>query len=592
MNMEEFNMERDLTASKENYRLKGGKYTKVFKNIKITSLLVLMLIVTLLSFGYISFSALNNMAAFRSDMTNLYENNMLQSLHLKRLETDFYIVRLQLANMISSNQYNESAAKTIETQKIVIDSSLDTYRNYHMSAEQRALFEGIEKNYKQYLEEADRYIDKLKSKTAISEEEKQRLPVYANEAQKNIDQLVALQAETAKNVITQTEGTYQHAKSQFIGFALGIFILYVILLSVITLLMKKSMAQINNVLSKMSKYDFTVNLETEGKNEFVQMNKSLATVIDNMKQALTEVKGNSHEITAQSQSLAAISEQMSASYQELAASMQNVAAGATSQAQDLAQIVDALSQLTSNIEHVYSELQNVKDETEEAEVKANIGKEEMEKLVKSIDEIKQAFEVVVGKVEVLTKSVKEISGITDIISAISDQTNLLALNAAIEAARAGEAGRGFAVVAEEVRKLAEESRRNADQILTVVESIHKDTDEVISTSKAVEASVMKQAQSVENTVRSFGDILSSVENIAPLMKKTFSAMDEIVKSKDIVMERVEQVSAVTQENSATTEEVAASSEQLTASSQEVASTAQSLSEIAMGMMETVNRFKV
>ena len=50
------------------------------------------------------------------------------------------------------------------------------------------------------------------------------------------------------------------------------------------------------------------------------------------------------------------------------------------------------------------------------------------------------------------------------IDQIASQTNLLALNAAIEAARAGTHGRGFAVVAEEVRTLAEESRRAAEEI--------------------------------------------------------------------------------------------------------------------------------
>ncbi len=61
------------------------------------------------------------------------------------------------------------------------------------------------------------------------------------------------------------------------------------------------------------------------------------------------------------------------------------------------------------------------------------------------------------------EKVNNINQVAELIQNISNQTNMLALNAAIEAARAGEAGRGFNVVADQVRKLADESRKAVPQ---------------------------------------------------------------------------------------------------------------------------------
>ncbi len=67
-----------------------------------------------------------------------------------------------------------------------------------------------------------------------------------------------------------------------------------------------------------------------------------------------------------------------------------------------------------------------------------------------------------ARVATLALTMREVTGFISVIRELAVQTNLLALNAAIEAARAGHEGRGFAVVAEEVRALAVESGKAAD----------------------------------------------------------------------------------------------------------------------------------
>ena len=66
---------------------------------------------------------------------------------------------------------------------------------------------------------------------------------------------------------------------------------------------------------------------------------------------------------------------------------------------------------------------------------------------------------------------KEFQPIVSAITSMSIKINMLALNAAVEAARAGQAGAAFGVVAEEVRKLAQIAREEAEKIVPSSERI-------------------------------------------------------------------------------------------------------------------------
>ncbi|WDU82754.1 methyl-accepting chemotaxis protein [Caloramator sp. Dgby_cultured_2] len=350
--------------------------------------------------------------------------------------------------------------------------------------------------------------------------------------------------------------------------------------------------ELSESMKEVAEGNLNIELEIKSNDEIGKIQESFGKMLKAQREMIKKIKVSVEEVLGQSENLSATSEEMASSSQEVAKTMQQIAEGSSSQANDLQEIVGLMTELTQNIENALRELTTVKDETLNTSNRANIGKSEMDKLIRTIEDIKNAFEIVTLKVNNLTNSVKEISNITNVITSIAEQTNLLALNAAIEAARAGEAGRGFAVVADEVRKLAEESKKSASEIVELVNSIEKDTDDVIITSKDVDGFIKSQATAVEKTVASFGDILESIERIAPLMKNTYNAMDEMVSSKDKVLLKVEAVSAVTEENTAAAEEVAASSEELSASSQEVAATANTLNQLATDLANAVEIFRL
>lgn len=133
----------------------------------------------------------------------------------------------------------------------------------------------------------------------------------------------------------------------------------------------------------------------------------------------------------------------------------------------------------------------------------------------------------------LSEHLTQIYSITNLVSDVANQTNMLALNASVEAVRAGEHGKGFGVVAVEIRKLADQSRKSAEKINSLIIDIQNATSStVIVTAEGTQA--------VENIVEAINDVAVNIQQISLNAQQQATAIQQIVEAMNALNEAAQE----------------------------------------------------
>jgi len=350
-----------------------------------------------------------------------------------------------------------------------------------------------------------------------------------------------------------------------------IIALGIVLVTVISI--GQPLAMLVHQAQRLSEGDLTVRSEGELPGEFRILANAMNQTGDSLSRIVAVAAQTAQSVAASAHDLASVSEQISLSAGQMANAMTDVSHGAETQVQQLRAVDESLGNIRDSADGVRFRSGEVNDLAREIELSAEEKRQEVQRSVDMLREVKSSVEHAASEVTALNSSTAEIHRFVGIVAKIADQTNLLALNAAIEAARAGIHGRGFAVVADEVRKLAAQAQRAADDILQVTENV---ATRVTASTSAMEVGAARVVE-IERLSQTIDDALRSItsaaertrvaaEGVADAAGSNLRAVHAAVASIETIARTAEGHATAAEQVNASTQEQSAACEQMTSAS--------------------------
>lgn len=322
----------------------------------------------------------------------------------------------------------------------------------------------------------------------------------------------------------------------------------------------------------------------------------MATAFNSMSQDLRAIITNANESAVQ---LAVQAEELSASSEESLAASEMVAEiseknlfGSESQVAIVNETVLAMGEVVTSINRITEDNEAMLLSSEDVAQLVEEGAALMEDVNGQMTVISSAIGQSAEIMNGMANYSEEIRRVTSLITDIAEQTNLLALNAAIEAARAGEHGKGFAVVAEEVRKLAEQSKRSAGEIGNMIDRMIGNVAQAVSSTEDGSRRVEEGLVVTERTRSVFNRIEQAASDVGEKVTAVSAAIEQIRTMTDEVSNGSSKVQELAMESSAAAQSTSAATEQQLAANEEISSSAQVLAELSEKLQNDMGQFKV
>lgn len=274
-------------------------------------------------------------------------------------------------------------------------------------------------------------------------------------------------------------------------------------------------------------------LRESGSRMSVEVQRQMAAIAETADSA-EQVRVSSLEVHASVGELAVAARETSSSIYQMEASIGEIAGHMDHLSQSIGTTSGAVEQVADNVDEVVRSAESLQSATEgtalslrqliasvrdvrgnaeeshalseDTSQEAGKGMTAVNETIAAMKEISTSFGQLEESVSQLAERSRSIDEIIQVISEVAEQTSLLSLNASIIAAQAGEHGRPFSVVADQIKNLADRTRRSTREIAELIRAIQNDTAAAVNAVGEGSAKVEKGVQ--RSNVA--GDVLSKI----------------------------------------------------------------------------------
>lgn len=395
-----------------------------------------------------------------------------------------------------------------------------------------------------------------------------------------------------KESVQETLDSLSDTNRLFVMILIGMLAVTVLVILWIVHGIRKPLKTLKEKVRTMAELDLTVDFATKSKDEISTAENELKHIVTAFRETLKGISGASNSLGDASEELRALAEESSQGAQKVLE--QNMVVVGS-----IRTVSDSISDATRNIRAISDSTKEVSQlsltlskESIDAARQTHAGSTVVEEIAAMAAKTRDNTVLTSTRVATLTEKTKNVGDILDTISNISEQTNLLALNAAIEAARAGEAGKGFAVVADEIRKLAEESKKAAQDISKILGEIESSVVEANEATQLTAGFVDEFSRKTTEIQKQYAQILEKFNKISSITQKTASVTKEQSdESGDIAHKMESHAKSLT----AVSEDIGSMVEQTrnqTATADNVLKSSESLLQLSGELQHEVDRFKI